>query len=324
MMNYSNNDYSNLSQSTHLYREIDRKNKQISEMKKKINNLTDEKNYLEKIIQNLKNQNYNLGVSNQNENEEMDFLIQNKLNKCSETINLLQKENNVLKYQLNNNIIIEENYNKTFSNQINQSKKEIENLREMNTIKDILLRDYQDFMHQLNEIVGNKIENCELDFNNDDLNTYKNNFERIKSKVISFLNYENFHQNYIEPIKLPNNYNKNINDNNDNYYNNDENNYNNYNNNYNNNNNNLSKISKKTFSSEIIPPRPDLLLYRRDDSNSFLNKTLSKDLNQHPNNCKCSNCRYKALRNPSFISDKPPLKKKSDYSILRTPPRNDN
>ena len=124
MMNYSNNDYSNLSQSTHLYREIDRKNKQISEMKKKINNLTDEKNYLEKIIQNLKNQNYNLGVSNQNENEEMDFLIQNKLNKCSETINLLQKENNVLKYQLNNNIIIEENYNKTFSNQIfNQKKK---------------------------------------------------------------------------------------------------------------------------------------------------------------------------------------------------------
>ena len=50
MMNYSNNDYSNLSQSTHLYREIDRKNKQISEMKKKINNLTDEKNYLEKKL----------------------------------------------------------------------------------------------------------------------------------------------------------------------------------------------------------------------------------------------------------------------------------
>ena len=317
-MNYLNNNNSN-----QFCKEIQLKNKTIDDMQIRINNLMEEKQCLNCAIQDLQSQNYNLGLKNQQENDEMDFHIQNKINQLNQTINLLKNENNILKNHLNKKEKIEENYNNTISKQLNESKREIENLKEMNSIKDNLLNDYHDFMYELNEIVGQKILNCELDYNNNDLETYKNNFEKIKHKVLAYLNYDNFHRPYIQPINIPNyiNYNNNINNiNNENI----ENNINNENYIIKNNNNDLrtiSDISKKTFSGDLIPPRPDLILYKKDNSNSNLNKSLSKDLNTHSKNCKCPGCRYKAMRDPSFLGERPIIREPKIHSILRTPPR---
>ena len=315
MMNYINNNNTD-----QFCKEIQLKNKTIDDMQIRINNLMEEKMLLNCTIQDLQNQNYNLGLKNQQENEEMDFHIQNKINQLNQTINTLKNENNILKKHLNKKEKIEENYNNTISKQINESKREIENLKEMNSIKDNLLNDYHNFMYELNEIVGEKILNCELDYKNNNFEIYKNNFEKIKHKVLAYLNYDNFHRPYIQPIKIPNNI----------FYN-DKNNENNYINNLKNENNilknnnndlkNISEISKKTFSGDLIPPRPDLILYKRNDSNNTLNKSLSKDLNTHSKNCKCAGCRYKAMRDPSFLGERPIIREPKVYSLLRTPPR---
>ena len=66
-------------------------------MQKRINNLIDEKNSLQMMIQNLKSENYNLGISNEKENNEMNYEYQNKINQLYQTINYLQSENILLK-----------------------------------------------------------------------------------------------------------------------------------------------------------------------------------------------------------------------------------
>ena len=108
------NNISNSSQPTYCHRELDRKNKQISEMQTKINNLIDEKSTLQKTIYNLKTENYNLGILNENENKKTDFEHQNQINELFQVLNNLQNENYILKSQLNKKDKIEQNYNNTF------------------------------------------------------------------------------------------------------------------------------------------------------------------------------------------------------------------
>ena len=328
-MNMNNLNFES-SQSSYFYRELEKKNKQITEMQKRINNLIDEKNSLQITIQNLKTENYDLGITNEKENNQMNFEYQNKINQLYQTINYLQNENTLLKNEVNKKDKIEQNYNNTFLKKLNQSRREIDNLSVMNSIKDTILRELQDFVNELNDNIGNKL-NCELDFNNDDLNTFKYNLEQIKNKI-----YSEFSNNTINGNnnfnKENNNLNKeiNLNNNNSNKINNiifQNNTFRNQN--YKNDIRSISGMSKRSFPKEKIPSHKDEeSLYKRSLSNNT-NKTLSKDLNNHLKDCKCQGCLSKAKKDPSFLTDRFEFKskawiKKPDYhSILRTPPRNE-
>ena len=321
---------SDSSQSSYFYRELDKKNKQITEMQMRINNLIDEKNSLQIMIENLKSQNYNLGIANEKENNEMNYEYQNKINQLYQTINYLQNENTLLKNEINKKDKIEQNYNNTILKKLNQSRREIDNLSVMNSIKDTILRELQDFVNELNDNIGNKL-NCELDFNNDDLNTFKYNLEQIKNKI-----YSEFSNNTINGNnnfnKENNNLNKeiNLNNNNSNKINNiifQNNTFRNQN--YKNDIRSISGMSKRSFPKEKIPSHKDEeSLYKRSLSN-YTTETLNKELNNHLKDCKCQGCLSKAKKDPSFLTDRFEFKskawiKKPDYhSILRTPPRNE-
>ena len=317
---------SDSSQLSYFYRELDKKNKQITEMQMRINNLIDEKNSLQIMIENLKSQNYNLGIANEKENNEMNYEYQNKINQLYQTINYLQNENTLLKNEINKKDKIEQNYNNTILKKLNQSRREIDNLSVMNTIKDTILRELQDFANELNNNIGNKL-NCELDFNNDNLYTFKYNLEQIKNKIYSNFsnvnnNFNNENNNLNKEINLNNNVNK-INkiiyqNNNfkNKYYNNDL--------------RSISGMSKMSIPKEKIPSqKEEESLYKRSLSN-YTTKTLSKDINNHLKDCKCQGCLSKAIKDPSFLSERFEFKskawiKKPDYhSILRTPPRSED
>ena len=328
-MNMNNLNFES-SQSSYFYRELEKKNKQITEMQKRINNLIDEKNSLQITIQNLKTENYDLGITNEKENNQMNFEYQNKINQLYQTINYLQNENTLLKNEVNKKDKIEQNYNNTFLKKLNQSRREIDNLSVMNSIKDTILRELQDFVNELNDNIGNKL-NCELDFNNDDLNTFKYNLEQIKNKI-----YSEFSNNTINGNnnfnKENNNLNKeiNLNNNNSNKINNiifQNNTFRNQN--YKNDIRSISGMSKRSFPKEKIPSNKDEeSLYKRSLSN-YTTETLNKELNNHLKDCKCQGCLSKAKKDPSFLTDRFEFKskawiKKPDYhSILRTPPRNE-
>ena len=328
-MNMNNLNFES-SQSSYFYRELEKKNKQITEMQKRINNLIDEKNSLQITIQNLKTENYDLGITNEKENNQMNFEYQNKINQLYQTINYLQNENTLLKNEVNKKDKIEQNYNNTFLKKLNQSRREIDNLSVMNSIKDTILRELQDFVNELNDNIGNKL-NCELDFNNDDLNTFKYNLEQIKNKI-----YSEFSNNTINGNnnfnKENNNLNKeiNLNNNNSNKINNiifQNNTFRNQN--YKNDIRSISGMSKRSFPKEKIPSHKDEeSLYKRSLSN-YTTETLNKELNNHLKDCKCQGCLSKAKKDPSFLTDRFEFKskawiKKPDYhSILRTPPRNE-
>ena len=328
-MNMNNLNFES-SQSSYFYRELEKKNKQITEMQKRINNLIDEKNSLLITIQNLKTENYDLGITNEKENNQMNFEYQNKINQLYQIINYLQNENTLLKNEVNKKDKIEQNYNNTFLKKLNQSRREIDNLSVMNSIKDTILRELQDFVNELNDNIGNKL-NCELDFNNDDLNTFKYNLEQIKNKI-----YSEFSNNTINGNnnfnKENNNLNKeiNLNNNNSNKINNiifQNNTFRNQN--YKNDIRSISGMSKRSFPKEKIPSHKDEeSLYKRSLSN-YTTETLNKELNNHLKDCKCQGCLSKAKKDPSFLTDRFEFKskawiKKPDYhSILRTPPRNE-
>jgi len=328
-MNMNNLNFES-SQSSYFYRELEKKNKQITEMQKRINNLIDEKNSLQITIQNLKTENYDLGITNEKENNQMNFEYQNKINQLYQIINYLQNENTLLKNEVNKKDKIEQNYNNTFLKKLNQSRREIDNLSVMNSIKDTILRELQDFVNELNDNIGNKL-NCELDFNNDDLNTFKYNLEQIKNKI-----YSEFSNNTINGNnnfnKENNNLNKeiNLNNNNSNKINNiifQNNTFRNQN--YKNDIRSISGMSKRSFPKEKIPSHKDEeSLYKRSLSN-YTTETLNKELNNHLKDCKCQGCLSKAKKDPSFLTDRFEFKskawiKKPDYhSILRTPPRNE-
>ena len=328
-MNMNNLNFES-SQSSYFYRELEKKNKQITEMQKRINNLIDEKNSLQITIQNLKTENYDLGITNEKENNQMNFEYQNKINQLYQIINYLQNENTLLKNEVNKKDKIEQNYNNTFLKKLNQSRREIDNLSVMNTIKDTILRELQDFVNELNNNIGNKL-NCELDFNNDDLNIFKYNLEQIKNKI-----YSEFSNNTINGNnnfnKENNNLNKeiNLNNNNSNKINNiifQNNTFRNQN--YKNDIRSISGMSKRSFPKEKIPSHKDEeSLYKRSLSN-YTTETLNKELNNHLKDCKCQGCLSKAKKDPSFLTDRFEFKskawiKKPDYhSILRTPPRNE-
>ena len=187
------------SQSNYFYQELDKKNKQIQELKEKVSTLLDEKTLLNKTINDLREKNKQLIISEEKQNQKFDTSNNNKIKELYQIINIIKQENQILKDKLNNQDNFEKDFNNTVKNKLTQAQRNVDNLSVLNTIKDNIILNYQEFVNKLNEIVGKKF-NFILDFSNDNIETYKKNLNRIQNKVLEHLNYEKHHRPYIDPI----------------------------------------------------------------------------------------------------------------------------
>ena len=186
-------------QSTYFYKELDKKNKHIEDLKNRVNTLLDEKTLLNKRIQDLIEKNHQLSVMNEQENRQLDFETNNRMNQLYETIKTLQKENQIIKEKLNKKDDFEKDFNNTITNKLTQAQRKVDSLSVLNTIKDNIINEYQDFINELNEMVGKKF-NFILNFSNDDIDLYLKHLNKIKNKVFEHLKFETHHRPYIDPI----------------------------------------------------------------------------------------------------------------------------
>ena len=187
------------SQPNYFYQELDKKNKEIRELKEKVSTLLDEKILLNKTINDLREKNKQLIISEEKENKKLDSSNNRKIKELYQVINNIQKENKILKDKLNKQDNIEKDFSNTIKNKLTQAQRNVDNLSVLNTIKDNIILDYQDFVNKLNELVGKKF-NFILDFSSDKIEIYKKNLNKIQNKVLEHLNYKNHHRPYIDPI----------------------------------------------------------------------------------------------------------------------------
>ena len=179
---------------SYFYKELDLKNKQISELKARINSLLDSKQNLQEQIENLKAKNYSLSSNCEQETQMSTIQLQKRENELINHINNLQRENAMLKMQLNKKEGAESNFQNTIAYKLAQAQKEVDNLSVMNTYKDNILSKMEEFYNKLNNIAGTKF-NYTLDDCNDDLNVYSKRMKEIEDKVIHQLQFEDFHSN---------------------------------------------------------------------------------------------------------------------------------
>lgn len=179
---------------SYFYKELDLKNKQIAELKARINNLLDSKQNLQEQIENLKAKNYSLSSNCEQETQMSTIQLQKRENELINHINNLQRENSMLKMQLNKKEGAETNFQNTIAYKLAQAQKEVDNLSVMNTYKDNILSKMEEFYNKLNNIAGTKF-NYTLDYCNDDLNIYSKRMKEIEDKVIHQLQFEDFHSN---------------------------------------------------------------------------------------------------------------------------------
>ena len=158
----------------------------------------------------------------------------------------------------------------------------------MNTFKDNILYHMHEFYSRLNNLIGVKFQ-YELDFCNDDLNTYMSHLKEIESKVMNQLQFD-------DGNVMKNNNNVSM--------------YDNVNTNENGNKVNVSKTVKTTITNK---KRSNSKQYRETAGNSVNNTNMNVNTNSSNNNSKLS--KYESLlrtppRDDDYIA---PLSGQMDY-----------
>ena len=122
---------------------------QLDNEKEKTNEL---KNKQLKEIENLKLQLQNDLITNENIYRQKENLLKEELERIKNDIKIqLENQKNKIEIQQRNELEDIERKNKREVEKLNnQNKREIDNLQVMNTIKDNILRELQDFINQLN------------------------------------------------------------------------------------------------------------------------------------------------------------------------------
>ena len=175
--------------SPYYYKELDKKNQYISELKTRINNLLDEKLSLHNEIENLKNKNFQISQYKNNENNQIKFQSKNNEKNLNQIIINLQNENQNIKNLLNKKEGINNNFNSTYFSKLNKYQKENDNLRILNAVKDNILIEMEKFLNKLNEICGTKL-NIILDYSNDDIEVYFRNLKILEKKIINYCKFD--------------------------------------------------------------------------------------------------------------------------------------
>jgi hypothetical protein len=175
--------------SPYFYKELDKKNQYISELKTRINNLLDEKLSLHNEIEDLKNKNFQISQNKNSENNQINIQSKNNEKNLYKLIRNLQNENQNIKNLLNKKEGINNNFNSTYFSELNKYKKENDNLRILNAVKDNILIEMEKFLNKLNEICGTKLDII-LDYSNDDIEVYFRNLKILEKKIINYCKFE--------------------------------------------------------------------------------------------------------------------------------------
>lgn len=205
--------------SAYFYKtEIEVKNRQIADLKSKIDNLLKEKSTLHSKVSNLQMQNYSMNSSCEQEVKNQNQQWAQTEQALNNQIELLKSENQALRCQLNIKEGTENNFQSTFQNKISNAQKEVNNLGVMNTIKDNYLTQMTMFYNKLNCYCGEK-HNYELDHYNDEVHVFKRRMKEIEDKVLNHIQFTNVHQSSQYPINESKECNRQAKDmgNNDNY-----------------------------------------------------------------------------------------------------------
>lgn len=155
--------------------EINKKNKQIIELENKIKELTENKN----------NQLLHIEKSNNQSQINNNISFQNNIshNHLLSLIQILQQENALLKNKLSSEQKIEDKYTNTIQYKLLSDKNEIENLKKMNTNKDNIIMNMQNFINNINKIITN--ENINLNLGQIDIKTFIINLKELEQLIIS-------------------------------------------------------------------------------------------------------------------------------------------
>jgi len=175
--------------SPYFYKELDKKNQYISELKTRINNLLNEKLSLHNEIEDLKNKNFQISQNKNSENNKINIQSKNNEKNLYNLIRNLQNENQNIKNLLNKKEGINNNFNSTYFSELNKYKKENDNLRILNAVKDNILIEMEKFLNKLNEICGTKLDII-LDYSNDDIEVYFRNLKILEKKIINYCKFD--------------------------------------------------------------------------------------------------------------------------------------
>jgi len=183
----TNNELDKLNNISLYKSELALKNKQILNLQNKINNLILNKNSLiSQIDKSKKNTPSSKNISPQNNRSN---------NKLYSSIQTLEYENSLLRNKLNLGTKIGDKYRSTFQYKLLSAEKEIENLTIMNSIKDNIIMNMENFINNLNNIFCNGKIN--LNLNKLNLSAFITNLKKLEQKIIQKI------QKIPKPNKIP-------------------------------------------------------------------------------------------------------------------------
>jgi hypothetical protein len=169
---------------------LNNKNKEINKLQKELNALIQNKNI--KNNTSINNGNYNDMIININNNDlpykpfnNISFQNNISQNHLLELIQILKQENTILKSKLSIEQKIEDKYSDTIQYKFLSAKKEVENLKKMNTNKDNIIMNLQNFINNINKIISNGKIN--LNINQVNPKEFLVNLKELETKIISNL-----------------------------------------------------------------------------------------------------------------------------------------
>jgi len=189
MKNSINDD--NKSKYSFFKNQLAKKDKQISILQKKINNLLLNKNSLLSHVDNSLNKKFKNIVSLKSISPQ-NIITHNKL---FSSLHTFKNENHKSRNIMNLSNQIECKYSSTFKYKFLNAQKEIENLTVMNTNKDNIIMSVQNFLNNINNLVCKGKLN--LDLSQIDIKTFITNLKNLEIKIIAKL------QKIIKPNKIP-------------------------------------------------------------------------------------------------------------------------
>jgi len=106
-------------------------------------------------------------------------------NNLKSLVQSLEQENILLKNKLNLELNIKNKNDNTIINQLYNAQKEIETLKKMNSNKDSIIMNIQNFINNINKVISNGKIN--LNLNIIDMQTFVINLKELEQKIISKL-----------------------------------------------------------------------------------------------------------------------------------------
>ena len=241
--------------------ELSLKDKEISILKNKIKKLIFNKNSLiSQMDKSLNKRSFpsSIKVSPQSNNTHK---------KIYSSFQTLPSENSVTKDNLKLNLKLGDKFNNTYQFKLLSAQKEIENLTIMNTNKDNIIMNMQNFINNLNNIFCRGKIN--LNINKIDIRTFIYNLKKLEEKIIKKLH------KIPKPNKIPESIIKKITDN---------------------------PIKKQNTENIIVKKKQLYLypLYKRNNNNKILTQT---NINRNDNSLKKINATYQTIYTKNKIKD---------------------